>query len=350
MLHRARTRIGEQVMSRFAFFILLAATFGVPAPAPAQTLKAVQDRGSLNCGVSQGLLGFSAADEKGKWSGFDVDLCRALAAAIFNDAERVEFIRLSASERFAALKSGAIDILSRNTTWTMSRETGFGLKFAGVTYYDGQGFLVPAELKVDSALELDGKSVCVQTGTTTELNLADFFAANRMKYQAMAFASAEESLESYGSGRCQVLTADISQLHAERIKLPRPGDHIILPDIISKEPLGPVVRQGDDQWFAIVKWTHFAMVNGEELGVSSQTIEQAMRSERPDVKRLVGTDGDFGEQVGLTKDWAARIIRLVGNYDEVFERNVGTGSRLGIPRGINNLWTNGGIQYAPPIR
>jgi general L-amino acid transport system substrate-binding protein len=338
-------------MKRFVSFIAVAAAFALTIQsAPAQTLKTVKERGALNCGVSQGLYGFSATDEKGVWSGFDVDLCRALAAAIFNDAGKVKFVPLSATDRFDALKSGAVDVLSRNTTWTMSRETGFGFKFAGVTYYDGQGFLVPAALKVESALELDGKTVCTQTATTTELNLADFFAANKMKYQAVALASAADVVKAYDSGRCNVLTSDISQLHAERLKLAKPGDHVILPDIVSKEPLGPAVRQGDDQWFNIVKWTHFAMLNAEELGVSSATVEQAARSEKPDVKRLVGTEGDFGEQVGLTKDWAARIVRLVGNYEEVFERNVGVGSRLGIPRGINNLWSNGGIQYAPPIR
>jgi general L-amino acid transport system substrate-binding protein len=338
-------------MKRFALLIAVAAVLVArTGVAPAQTLKAVQERGVVNCGVSHGILGFSAADQNGAWSGFDVDFCRALAAAIFNDAGKVKFTPLSTTDRFDALKSGAIDVLSRNTTWTMSRETALGLKFAAVTYYDGQGFLVPASLKVETALELGGKTVCSQTGTTTELNLADYFGANRMTYQLVAPATADETLKAYESARCAALTSDISQLHAERLKLARPGDHLILPDIISKEPLGPAVRQGDDQWFNIVKWTHFAMVNAEELGVSQKTIDQAIRSEKPDIKRLVGTEGDFGAQIGLEKDWAGRIVRLVGNYDEVFERNVGTGSRLGIPRGINNLWTNGGIHYAPPIR
>jgi general L-amino acid transport system substrate-binding protein len=336
-------------MKHFAIATALAAALA-GTTASAQTLKAVKERGSLLCGVSQGLYGFSIPDDKGNWSGFDVDLCRAIAAAIFNDPGKVKILPLSATDRFAALKSGAIDILSRNTTWTMSRETSLGLSFAGITYYDGQGFLVPGALNVESALELGGKSVCTQTGTTTELNLADYFASNKMKLEVIALATAEETVKAYESGRCSVLTSDVSQLYAERLKLAKPGDHIILPEIISREPLGPAVRQGDDQWFNIVKWTHFAMVNAEELGVSSTTIDQAMRSEKPDVKRLVGTEGDYGVQLGLTKDWAARIIRLVGNYDEVFERNVGTASRLDIPRGVNNLWTNGGIQYAPPIR
>jgi general L-amino acid transport system substrate-binding protein len=320
------------------------------ATATAQTLNTVKERGSLVCGVSQGLYGFSAPDHKGNWSGFDVDLCRAIAATIFNDAGKVKYVPLSAGERFAALKSGAIDVLSRNTTWTMSRETALGLSFVAVTYYDGQGFLVRASLNVESALELGDKTVCTQTGTTTELNLGEFFHSNHMKHQLVALPTADETLKAYESGRCEVVTSDVSQLYAERLTLAKIGDHIILPDIISKEPLGPMVRQGDDQWFNLVKWTHFAMVNAEELGVSSATIGEALQSEKPAVKRLVGTERDFGEQIGLTKDWAARIIKLVGNYDEVFERNVGTGSRLGIPRGINNLWSNGGIQYAPPIR
>jgi len=333
-----------------ALLVCCAVTAWSAPAARSQTLNAVKARGSLVCGVSQGLYGFSAVDDKGNWSGFDVDFCRALAAAIFNDTGKVRYVPLSANERFDALRSGAIDILSRNTTWTMSRETSLGLNFGAVTYYDGQGFLIPAALKVESALELGGKTVCAQTGTTTEFNLADFFTANQMKYEVAAFATMQETLQAYASGRCSVLTSDISQLYAERLKLGKPGDHVILPDIVSKEPLGPVVRQRDDQWFSIVKWAHFAMLNAEEMGVSSTTIDDALKSEKPDVKRLVGTEGDFGEQIGLTRDWAARIIRLVGNYDEVFERNVGVGSKLGIPRGINNLWGNGGIQYAPPIR
>jgi general L-amino acid transport system substrate-binding protein len=336
-------------MRHLAVWIAVAGALA-SATASAQTLKAVKERGSLACGVSQGLYGFSAPDDKGNWSGFDVDLCRAIAAAIFNDAAKVKYVPLSATERFPALKSGAIDVLSRNTTWTMSRETSLGLSFPAVTYYDGQGFLVRAALKAESALELGDKSICTQAGTTTELNLAEYFRTNRMNYQLVTFPTADEMLKAYESGRCAVLSSDVSQLHAERLKLARIDDHVILPDIISKEPLGPVVRQGDDQWFHIVKWTHFAMLNAEELGVSSTTIAEALQSQKPEVKRLVGTEGDYGEQIGLTKDWAARIIRLVGNYEEVFDRNVGTGSRLGIPRGINNLWTGGGIQYAPPIR
>lgn len=328
--------------------LIVAATSSFSATG--QTLQAVKDRGQLICGVSEGLYGFSAMDDKGAWSGLDVDFCRALAAAIFNDPGKIKFVPLTALDRFEALKSGAIDVLSRNTTWTISREASFNLSFASATYYDGQGFLVPSTMKIESGLELDGKIVCAQAGTTTELNLADFFNANRMKYQAINERTADDSRKAYESGRCNVLTSDVSQLYAERLKLPNPNAHVILPDIISKEPLGPAVRQGDGQWFNIVKWTHYAMINAEELGVSSKTIDQAMKSEKPDVKRLIGTEGAYGTQIGLTPDWAARILRLVGNYEEVFERNVGIGSKLGIPRGINNLWTNGGIQYAPPIR
>ena len=330
--------------------IALASVLVLGNPAAAQMLKTVRDRGTLICGVSHGLTGFSSVDDKGNWSGFDVDFCRAIAAAIFEDTGKVQFVPLDAAARFTALKSGDIDILSRNSTWTMSRETAFGLMFAAVTYYDGQGFLVRKTLNVESALELDGKSFCLQTGTTGELNVADYFRANNMTYSAVGLAGLDEILKAYDGGRCDVFATDVSQLHGERLKLAKPDDHVILPDVISKEPLGPVVRQGDDQWFTIVKWTHFAMINAEELGVSSKNIERAMQSEKPEVKRLVGTAGDFGEQAGLTTDWAARIVRLVGNYGEVFERNIGTKSPLGIPRGLNHLWTMGGIQYAPPIR
>jgi general L-amino acid transport system substrate-binding protein len=335
-------------MRRFVLFMAAAAVLA-SAPVSAQTLKTIKERGSLACGVSQGLAGFSARDDKGAWSGFDVDFCRALAAAIFNDAGKVQYVPLSAADRFNALKAGTIDVLSRNTTWTLSRETALGLSFAGVTYFDGQGFLLRASLKIESALELGDKSVCTQTGTTTVSNLADFFGNNRLNYKLVSSTTVEELVKTYESGGCDVMTSDVSQLFALRSQLAKPGDHIVLADVISKEPLGPAVRQGDDQWQNIVKWTHFAMVNAEELGVSSTTIDEAVRSEKPAVRRLVGTEGNSGEQMGLTNDWVARIVRLVGNYDEVFERNVGTGSRLGIPRGLNNLWNNGGIQYAPPI-
>jgi general L-amino acid transport system substrate-binding protein len=316
--------------------------------AAAQMLKTVKDRGSLICGVSQGLPGFSTPDDKGNWTGLDVDFCRALAAAIFNDPAKVKFTPLSAKDRFEPLKSGEIDVLSRNTTWTSSRDALFN--FAAVTYYDGQGFMVRKALKVNSALELNGASVCTQTGTTTELNLADYFRANNMKYEVIAFGSADETVKAYEAGRCDAFTTDMSQLYAERLKLANLNDHAILAEIVSKEPLGPLVRHGDDQWFDLVKWTHYAMLNAEELGVSQKTVGDAAKSNQPEVKRLVGAEGAYGEQLGLTKDWVVRIVKHVGNYGEVYERNLGTGSKLNISRGLNRLWTKGGIQYAPPIR
>ncbi len=344
-------RVAARRMAGALVLAMTAAIAGSLAnPATAQTLKAVKDRGTLVCGVSLGIVGFSIADEKGQWSGFDVDFCRAVAAAVLKDPSKVRYVPLSAAERFAALKSGQIDLLSRNSTWTMGRETELGLVFAGVTYYDGQGFLVPKASNAASALELDNARICTQSGTTSEANVADFFAANGMKFQTVAVASPAEALTAYQDGRCTVISSDVSQLHAERLKLAKPAEYLILPDVISKEPLGPAVRNDDMQWLTIVKWVNFAMVNAEELNVSTRTIDEAMKSQKPDVKRLVGTDGKFGEQMGLSSDWAATLLRTVGNYSEVYERNVGTGARLGIPRGINQLWSMGGILYAPPIR
>jgi general L-amino acid transport system substrate-binding protein len=318
--------------------------------ASAQTLKTVQERGHLLCGVSEGLPGFSAPDDKGQWSGFDVDFCRALAAAIFNDGAKVQFVPLSAADRFAALQQKKIDVLSRNSTWTLGREAGLGLLFAAVNYYDGQGFMVRRALNIESALELAGKTICVESGTTTEHNLADYFRDNRLTITAAKFSGADQALKTYESGRCDAFTSDVSQLYAQRIKLAAPREHVILPDIISKEPLGPVVRQDDVQWLNIVKWTHFAMINAEELGVNRGNLDEALKSQKPSIRRLLGLEGNFGDELGLSKDWAVRVIRAVGNYGEGYERNVGTGSRLGIPRGINSLWDRGGIQYAPPIR
>src|SRR3981189_731747 len=332
-----------------ALIVSLAAGLSTQA-ATAQTLKTVKDRGMLSCGVGAGVPGFSAPDDKGNWTTLDVDICRAIAAGIFNDATKVKFVPLSAKDRFTGLQSGEIDVLSRNTTWTLSRDTSLGANFTGVTYYDGQGFLVKKSLKVNSALELNSASVCVQTGTTTEQNLADYFKGNNMKYEVIAFGTADETVKAYESGRCDVFTSDVSQLYAEKLKLANVNDHVILPEIISKEPLGPLVRHGDDQWFDIVKWTHNAMLNAEELGVSSKNVDEALKSNQSEIRRLLGVEGNFGEQLGLTKDWVVRIVKQSGNYGEVFERNVGTGSKLGISRGINRLWTKGGIQYAPPIR
>jgi general L-amino acid transport system substrate-binding protein len=337
-------------MKRVACLVVGAAIALAAAPAIAQTLKAVKERGSLNCGVSQGIYGFSAADEQGNWSGIDVDLCRAIAAAVFNDASKVKFTPLSTLDRFAKLRAGEVDVLSRNSTWTLSREADMGLTFAAITYYDGQGFLVRNARNVASALELDGSKVCVQSGTTTEANVSDYFRTNQIAYEPVTLTSAADVRQAYDSGRCDVITSDISQLYAERLKLARPDDHVVLQDIISKEPLGPAVRDGDDQWLRIVKWTHFAMINAEEVGVSRNTLEEAGKSENPGIKRLLGREGNYGEQLGLTSDWVVRIVKLVGNYGEVFERNVGVESKLTIPRGLNQLWTTGGIQYAPPIR
>ena len=331
---------------------LLAATAALAfgAAADAQTLKTVQDRGKLVCGVSQGLAGFSIKDDKGEWSGFDVDFCRALAAAIFNDPSKVEYVPLTASERFDALKEKKIDVLSRNSTWTMGREDDYGILFAGVTYYDGQAFLVPKSRNLTSALELDGSKVCIQNGTTTEPNAMDFFETNHINAEIVHGETVAEVVSDYLAGKCNTLTTDESQIFALRSQFPKPGDHMILPDVISKEPLGPVVRGDDTQWFNVVKWVNFALLDAEEMGVGSKTIDDAMKSQKPAVKRLVGAEGDFGKPLGLSNAWAANAIRAVGNYGEVFDRNVGVHSKLGIPRGLNDLWDKGGIQYAPPIR
>jgi len=315
-----------------------------------KTLKRTIRRDAVLCGVNTGLPGFSTPDASGNWAGFDVDFCRAVASAIFDDPKKVKFVPLDASDRFKELQSRKVDILSRNSTWSMSRETNYDLYFPAVSYYDGQSFMVPKARSIDSALELDGSKICVQDSTITVLNLADFFRANNIKYTEMKFAKLDDVLKAYNSGQCDTFTADASQLYALRLKLAKPDDHVVLPDVISKEPLAPVVRQRDDDWMMIVKWTLYAMINAEELGITSKNIDEALKSKKPDVMRLVGTEGAYGEDLGLSKDWAARIIRHVGNYGEVYERNVGTGSKLQIPRGLNQLWSAGGIQYAPPIR
>jgi general L-amino acid transport system substrate-binding protein len=331
--------------------IVVGATFAFAAGAAhAATLDDVKAKGFIQCGVNTGLPGFAAPDDAGNWTGFDVDYCRAVAAAIFGDASAVKYTPLTATERFTALQSGEIDILSRNTTWTMARDTSLGLTFAGVSYYDGQGFMVRKSLGVSSALELSGASVCAQTGTTTELNLADYFAVNNMTYSPVLFEKKPEVDAAYDSSRCDAYTTDASGLYSTRLTLANPDDHVILPEIISKEPLGPVVRQGDDQWFSVVKWVHFALLNAEELGITQANIDQMMTSENQDVRRLLGADGAFGEGIGLGNDWAANVVKAVGNYGEIFDRNIGAGSPLAIARGLNAQWTKGGIQYAPPIR
>ena len=318
--------------------------------ASAATLDDVKSKGHVQCGVSQGLPGFSNPDAAGNWIGMDVDVCRAIAAAVFGDADAVKYSPLSAKERFTALQSGEIDVLSRNTTWTMTRDTTLGLNFAGVTYYDGQGFMVRKSLGVSSALELGGASVCTNTGTTTELNAADFFSSNNLDYEVVAFEKADEAVQAYDAERCDVYTTDASGLYAQRLKLSSPDDHVVLPEIISKEPLGPVVRQGDDQWFNIVKWVVFAMTNAEELGVSSSNADSMKGSDNPAIKRLLGVEGDFGTAIGVSNDWAYNIIKQVGNYGEIFEANVGPNTPLAIARGVNALWSDGGLIYGPPIR
>jgi len=330
----------------------IAAVLSLSATANAgNTLEGVKSKGYVQCGVSTGLPGFSAADEKGQFTGLDVDMCRAVAAAVFGDAGKVKYSPLTAKERFTALQSGEIDMLSRNTTWTYTRDTSLGLNFTGANYYDGQGFLVTKALGVKSALEMDGASFCIQAGTTTELNLADYFRANKMSYTPITFDTSDQTVKAFEAGRCDALTSDQSQLYALRIKLKDPQSAVVLPEVISKEPLGPVVRQGDDEWFNIVKWSLFAMINAEELGLTSANVDEMKeKSTDPNVRRLLGIEGVKGEWMGLPDNWGYSIVKQVGNYGEAFERNVGKGSALGISRGLNALWSNGGIQYAPPIR
>lgn len=332
---------------------LLGATSQLAGQAEAQTastLDTVKARGQLQCGVNTGLAGFSAPDDSGTWKGLDVDVCRALSAAIFKDPDKIKFVPLTAKERFTALQSGEIDVLSRNTTWTMSRDTSAGLSFAGINYYDGQGFMVKKSLDVVSAKELSGASICVQTGTTTELNLADYFRSNKIEYDPVVFEKLPEVLAAYNAGRCDAFTTDVSQLYSIRLTLGNAADHIVLPEIVSKEPLGPVVRQGDAQWGNIVRWTLNAMINAEELAVTQANVDQMKESKNPEIRRLLGLEGEYGQAIGLDADWAYQIIKHVGNYGESFDRNVGAGSPLGIARGQNALWRDGGLQYAPPIR
>lgn len=346
------------MMKRTFSTFALAATASVFAAgiASAGTLDDVKQKGFVQCGVSQGLPGFSNPDSNNNWTGLDVDFCRAVAAAIFNDPNKVKYSPLSAKERFTALQSGEVDILSRNSTWTMSRDTSLGLKFAGVMYYDGQGFMVRKDLGVDSALKLDGATVCTNTGTTTELNLADFFKANNMKYQVVAIENSDEVVKAYDEGRCDIFTTDQSGLYAERLKMKNPDNNVVLPEIISKEPLGPVVRQGDDQWFNVVKWTYYLLLNAEELGITQANVDEMKSSTNPEIKRVLGipnedgTAAGFGTGIGLDEAWGYQIIKNVGNYGEIFERNVGASTPLKIARGKNALWKDGGLQYAPPIR
>ncbi|MDX1487902.1 MAG: amino acid ABC transporter substrate-binding protein [Acidiferrobacterales bacterium] len=326
----------------FAAFVLGAAQAG--------TLDDVKRKGFIQCGVSQGLPGFSNPDEKGNWTGIDVDVCRAVAAAVFGDADKVKYTPLSAKERFTALQSGEVDMLSRNTTWTLVRDTALGLNFAGVNYYDGQGFMVPKKLGVKSAKELNGASVCVNIGTTTELNMADFFRTNKMEYKPVVFEKADEVVAAYDAGRCDVYTTDRSGLAAQRLKLKNPDAHMVLPEIISKEPLGPVVRHGDDQWFDLVKWTLYAMLEAEEYGLNSRNVDKMKSSSDPVVKRLLGIEGDMGKNLGIDNQWVYNIVKQVGNYGEVYDRHVGPATQLKLERGANALWKDGGLQYPMPVR
>lgn len=316
----------------------------------ADTLDDTKKKGYLSCGLNTGLAGFAAPDTDGVWKGIDVDFCKAVSAAVLGDASKVKYAHLNAKERFTALQSGEIDVLARNTTWTATRDTSLGLNFIGANYYDGQGFLVSKKLGVKSAKELDGAAFCIQAGTTTELNLTDYFKANKMEYTPVTYDTAAQVIEGFKAGRCDVVTSDASQLYALRTQLKDPSSAFVLPEIISKEPLGPVVRQGDDKWFNIVRWTHIAMLNAEELGVNSQNVDQMLNSSNPSIQRLLGASGKIGEQMGLDAKWAYNIIKQVGNYGEVFERNVGKGSPLQIDRGLNKLWKDGGLQYGAPIR
>ena len=320
------------------------------SPAAGATLQKVKEAGVLKCGVSTGLPGFSSTDAKGNWEGIDVEYCRAVAAAVLKDASKVQFVPLTAKERFTALQSGEIDILSRNTTWTMQRDSALGINFVGVNYYDGQGFMVSKELGLSSAKELDGASVCIQSGTTTELNLADYFRVHGMEFKPVVFDTSDQTVKGFEAGRCDVLTSDQSQLYALRIKLADPSSAVVLPEVISKEPLGPVVAQGDDQWFNIAKWTLNVMVNAEEYGIDQANVDSMKKSTDPNVLRLLGVDGPKGQGLGLADDWSYQVLKQVGNYGDSFERTVGTGSPLKIARGLNALWNDGGIMYAPPVR
>ncbi|MBE9556609.1 MAG: amino acid ABC transporter substrate-binding protein [Proteobacteria bacterium] len=336
---------------KFTKAIVAAAALSfIGVTAQAQTLEAVKSRGHVLCGVSQGLPGFSNPDDKGNWTGIDVDVCRAVGVAIFGKGGKVKFVPLSAKERFTALQSGEIDVLSRNTTWTFSRDNSLGLEFVGVNYYDGQGFMVRKDLGVKSAKELDGAAVCTNTGTTTELNVADYFRGNKMEYKVVAFEKADEVVAAYDSGRCDVYTTDRSGLAAQRTKLKNPDDHMVLPEIISKEPLGPAVRHGDSQWGDIVRWSLNTMIIAEELGVHSGNVDEMKTSSNPEIKRMLGMEANFGEQIGLGQDFAYNIIKNVGNYAQSYNAHVGPNTPLKLDRGLNALWNNGGILYAPPFR
>jgi general L-amino acid transport system substrate-binding protein len=340
---------GRKLKTRI-IFLCLAALLTFAGTASANTLDQVRKNGFLRCGVSEGQPGFSNPDAHGNWTGMDADYCRAVAVAIFNDPSKVRFVSVSQAERFTALQAGQFDILSHNTTWTMDRDVAQGLEFIGVDFYDGQGFMVRKSLNIKNALQLNGATLCTQTGTTSELNAADYFRAHNLKYKILVYQKEAEYIAAYDAGRCDAATTDRSGLAGDRLKLKNPADHVLLPDTISKEPLGPAIRQGDQQWGDLCRWTLFALVNAEELGVNSKNADAMLNSTSPEIRRLLGKEGAFGAELGLSNDWAYRVIKRMGNYGEIYERGVGASTPLKLPRGLNNLWNHGGIMYAPPIR
>jgi general L-amino acid transport system substrate-binding protein len=337
-------------MKKASFIAIAAAATFMTGAASAATLDDVKAKGFIQCGVTTGLAGFAAPNDKGVWEGFDVDFCRAMSAAVFGDPNKVKYTPTTAKERFTALQSGEIDVLARNTTWTLSRDVNLGFEFVGVNYYDGQGFMVKKSLGVSSAKELDGARVCLQSGTTTELNLADYFAANGMKYDSVLFDTSDEVREAYIKDTCDVYTTDQSGLYAQRSVISDPENHIVLPEVISKEPLGPLVRHGDNAWGDIARWTLNTLVISEEMGLTAANVDKMKGSKNPSVQRLLGTSGDLGKQLGLDAAWAYNIVKSVGNYGEVFEKHLGQATPLKISRGLNELWSKGGILYAPPAR
>jgi len=342
----------EVKMKKTVFLGALTVAGLVAGVASASTLDDVKARGALNCGVTTGLVGFAAPDANGVWEGFDVSVCRAVAAAVFGNGDAVEFVPTTGETRFTALASGEIDLLARNTTWTFSRDTDLKFDFVGVNYYDGQGFMVPKALGVSSAKDLDGATVCIQTGTTTELNLADYFRTNNISYQPVPIQTNAEAQQQYLAGACDVYTTDASGLAATRATFEAPGDHILLPEIISKEPLGPLVRHGDNDWGDIAMWTLNALISAEELGVTSANVAElsAAPTDNPEINRLLGTEGDLGAMIGLSADWARNAIAAGGNYGEIFEKNIGEATPIGLARGLNAQWTDGGLLYSPPFR
>jgi len=328
----------------------VAAAMANGAPAAAGVLDQVRQRGQVICGANPGLAGFGVPDDKGKWTGFDVDYCRAISAAIFGDPDKVKYVPLTAKDRFTALQTGEIDVLVRNTTWTMSRDTALGASFTNINFYDGQAFLVRAKLGLKSALELNGATICVQQGTTNELNMADFFRSHKMEYKPVSFGSAAETVRAYDAGRCDAFTSDSSALHAERLRMTNPSEHVVLPELISREPFAAAVRKGDDQWFDVVRWVGLGLVAAEDAGVTKANVDEKRSSDNPELRRMLGAEGKLGPAIGLPDEWLVNVVRAVGNYGEIYDRHFGETSRLKIPRGLNNLWNKGGLMYAPPIR